>query len=153
MKHRVSSYRHYFSNSNSGNTSTPESKRYPDSTLSLLYARFQGLPILPVPVLVNNYAYLIADLSEHIFVLVDVGDANYRWNGRFDKNQPQEDSPDKDVSRQFAIRPEDINQNEEDKMQRQNIVIFKSKNAIHAYYVALMGTLQPIFREHSPPWR
>ncbi|KAK3744596.1 hypothetical protein RRG08_062247 [Elysia crispata] len=36
---------------------------------------FQGLLILPVPVLVNNYAYLIADLSEHIFVLVDVGDA------------------------------------------------------------------------------
>ncbi|GFR70719.1 hydroxyacylglutathione hydrolase-like protein [Elysia marginata] len=36
---------------------------------------FQDLLILPIPVLVNNYAYLVADLSEHVFVLVDVGDA------------------------------------------------------------------------------
>lgn len=36
---------------------------------------FQELLILPIPVLVNNYAYLVADLSEHIFVLIDVGDA------------------------------------------------------------------------------
>ncbi|RUS71391.1 hypothetical protein EGW08_020846 [Elysia chlorotica] len=36
---------------------------------------FQELLILPIPVLVNNYAYLVADLSDHIFILVDVGDA------------------------------------------------------------------------------
>ncbi|GFO42829.1 hydroxyacylglutathione hydrolase [Plakobranchus ocellatus] len=36
---------------------------------------FNELLILPIPVLVNNYAYLVADVSEHIFILVDVGDA------------------------------------------------------------------------------
>ncbi|KAK0063841.1 hydrolase PNKD [Biomphalaria pfeifferi] len=36
---------------------------------------FNDLLIMPIPVLVNNYAYMVADLSNNNYVLVDVGDA------------------------------------------------------------------------------
>ncbi|CAG5120718.1 unnamed protein product [Candidula unifasciata] len=45
---------------------------------------FNDLLILPIPVLTSNYAYLVADVCDNNFVLIDVGDASLIKNVLFE---------------------------------------------------------------------